>query len=80
MTENERLTHECGSGIRLGYWTNHKKDELVERLAAYEDLMLSPYEVKYLVAMLHADYTAPEIAAQADTFRTTGGHVWSCNS
>lgn len=45
MTENERLTHKCGSGINLGYWTTHKKNELVERLAAYEDTGLLPEEI-----------------------------------
>lgn len=44
----ERLTHECVSGIRQGYWSPHKKDELVRQLAAYEDSGLTPSEVREL--------------------------------
>ena len=51
MTENERLTHVCGSGIKLGHWSNHKKDELIERLAAYEDTGVTPEQIR---AMLKA--------------------------
>ena len=51
MTENERLTHACGSGIKLGHWSSHKKDELIERLAAYEDTGVTPEQIR---AMLKA--------------------------
>lgn len=51
MAENERLTHACGSGIKLGYWSSHKKDELIERLAAYEDTGVTPEQIR---AMLKA--------------------------
>lgn len=51
MTENERLTHVCGSGIKLGHWSSHKKDELIERLAAYEDTGVTPEQIR---AMLKA--------------------------
>lgn len=41
----ERLTHPRNSGIKTGYWSPNKKDELVERLAAYEDTDLTPQEI-----------------------------------
>lgn len=41
----ERLTHPRSSGIKTGYWSPAKKDELVARLAAYEDTGLTPEEV-----------------------------------
>ena len=44
----ERLTHPRCSGIKTGYWSPNKKDELIERLAAYEDTDLSPEEIKAL--------------------------------
>jgi hypothetical protein len=44
----ERLTHPRNSGIKTGYWSPNKKDELVERLAAYEDTGLTPEEIKEL--------------------------------
>lgn len=41
----ERLTHERCSGIKDGYWSPAKKDQLIERLAAYEDTGLMPEEI-----------------------------------
>lgn len=46
----ERLTHPRNSGIKTGYWSPNKKDELVERLAAYEDTGLTPEEIERLKA------------------------------
>lgn len=44
----ERLTsHRC-SGIKEGYWSTAKKDELVQRLGQYEDTGLTPEEVRQL--------------------------------
>lgn len=45
-----RLTHQRSSGIKTGYWSPNKKDELVERLAAYEDTGLDPQEIYSLKA------------------------------
>lgn len=44
----ERLTHPRVSGIKTGYWTTNKKDELVARLAEYEDTGLNPQEIMEL--------------------------------
>lgn len=41
----QRLTHERANGIKSGYWSAAKKEELVQRLAAYEDTGLEPEEV-----------------------------------
>lgn len=46
----ERLTHQRSSGIKTGYWSPNKKDELIERLAAYEDTGLDPQEIYSLKA------------------------------
>ena len=43
-----RLTHPRNSGIKTGYWSPNKKEELIERLAAYEDTGLTPEEVEQL--------------------------------
>lgn len=48
MTENERMTHKRASGIKSGYWSPNKKEELVQRLAAYEDTGLEPREIQAL--------------------------------
>ena len=44
----ERLTHKRSNGIKEGYWSSNKKEELVKRLTEYENTGLSPEEVKDL--------------------------------
>lgn len=44
----ERLTHKRNNGIKEGYWSPNKKDELVTRLAQYEDTGLTPEEISQL--------------------------------
>ncbi|WP_411329258.1 hypothetical protein [Blautia hansenii] len=44
----ERLTHKRVSGIKEGYWSPNKKQELVDRLAAYENTGLTPEQVQRL--------------------------------
>lgn len=44
----ERLTHERLNGIRDGYWSPNKKQELVDRLAAYENTDLDPEQVEHV--------------------------------
>lgn len=44
----ERLTHKRVSGIRAGYWSPNKKQELVDRLAGYEDTGLDPDQIQGL--------------------------------
>ena len=42
------MTHERASGIKTGYWSPETKENLVQRLAAYEDTGLEPQEVQAL--------------------------------
>lgn len=44
----KRLTHVRSNGIKNGYWTSLKKDEVVQRLGEYEDTNLSPEEIKHM--------------------------------
>ena len=46
----ERLTHPRSSGIKTGYWSPNKKEELINRLAEYEDTGLRPQEIYELKA------------------------------
>lgn len=46
MQSTERLTHARANGIKRGYWTSHKKEEVVQRLGEYEDTGLSPEEIR----------------------------------
>ena len=42
----DRLTHERVNGIKTGYWSMAKKEDLIARLAAYENTGLTPEEIK----------------------------------
>ena len=44
----ERLTHYRMNGIKEGYWSPNKNQELVDRLAQYEDAGLNPEEIQEL--------------------------------
>lgn len=44
----KRLTHERCNGIRTGYWSPEKKDDLVNALAAYENTGLTPDQIQEL--------------------------------
>lgn len=44
----ERLTNKRVNGIKTGYWSTSKKEELVQRLAEYEDTELTPEQVQQL--------------------------------
>lgn len=44
----ERLTHERNNGIKLGYWSPSKKEELVQRLAAYENTGITPDQLQVI--------------------------------
>ena len=44
----ERYTHERLNGIQNGYWSPNKKQELVDRLAAYENTELDPEQIQKL--------------------------------
>lgn len=47
MTENDRLTHQRANG--QGYWSNRKKEELIERLAVYENTGVTPEEISKML-------------------------------
>ena len=62
----ERLTHERTSGIKTGYWSPNKKEELVQRLAEYENTNLDPKQIKeiddlYLAAVKELGETKKQI-------------------
>ena len=41
----ERLTHKRANGIKEGYWSPNKKQELVDTLAVYENTGLMPQQI-----------------------------------
>ena len=45
MAIKERLTHKRNNGIKQGFWTDKKKDELTQRLGEYEDTGYLPEEI-----------------------------------
>ena len=44
----DRLTHERCNGIKTGYWSAAKKEELIQRLAAYENTGLEPEQIEVM--------------------------------
>lgn len=48
----QRLTFKRVNGIKTGYWSPAKKDELITRLAQYEELGFSPEELKMILDMI----------------------------
>lgn len=46
-----RMTHERASGIKTGYWSPNKKNELVNRLAEFENIGLDPEEIKLMIQL-----------------------------
>lgn len=45
----ERMTHERVNGIKTGYWSAASKEEVVQRLAQYENTGLEPEAIKTLL-------------------------------
>lgn len=44
----DRLTHKRENGIKQGYWSSNRKEELVQCLGEYEDTGLVPEQIKEL--------------------------------
>lgn len=67
----ERLTNPRCNGIKTGYWSPAKKEELVQRLGRYEDIRLTPEEI---MTRLSAQETTIDVPAfdqiMADIFTT----------
>lgn len=55
----ERLTAPRCSGIKTGYWSAAKKEELVQLLGRYEDIGLTPEEI---TARLSAQETTIDVS------------------
>lgn len=51
----KRLTFERVNGIKTGYWSPAKKEELIERLAQYEKLGYDPEDLKLILDMIIPD-------------------------
>lgn len=47
----ERMTHQRNNGIKTGYWSPNTKEALVQRLAAYENTGLEPYEINVAIVL-----------------------------
>lgn len=45
----DRLTSERVNGIKTGYWSPSKKQDLVDRLAEYENTGLMPDQIRWML-------------------------------
>ena len=57
----ERLTAQRCSGIKSGYWSTAKKDELIQRLGQYEDTGYTPEEIKARLSTQETTIEVPVI-------------------
>lgn len=57
----ERLTNPRCNGIKTGYWSPAKKEELVQRLGRYEDIGLTPEEITARLSAQKTTIDAPVI-------------------
>lgn len=63
----ERLTRKRVNGIKTGYWSPSKKQDLVDRLSEYEDTGLTPDEIN---ALRERDTAKePEVHTNSDEIR-----------
>lgn len=56
----KRLTHERANGIKTGYWSPAKKQELVDRLAEYENTGMEPDEIRGIPKWIPVEDGLPE--------------------
>ena len=57
----ERLTAKRVNGIKAGYWSPAKKDELVQRLGKYEDTGMEPEELRKSLKWIPVEERLPEV-------------------
>lgn len=56
----KRLTGQRVNGIKSGYWSPAKKDELVQRLGKYEDTGMEPEELQKTREWIPVEEQLPE--------------------
>ena len=61
-----RLTAQRMNGIKSGYWSLAKKDELIQRLGEYEDMGLEPDQLRMLIKAC----TTPEMIKEVKGCRS----------
>lgn len=44
----ERMTYERSNEIKFGYWSPHKRSDVVNQLGLYEDTGLTPADIEKL--------------------------------
>lgn len=70
-----RMTHEKTNG-RVGYWSPNKKEELVQRLAAYENTGLEPGEVRKLLGSRNWIPVEERLPEDGHSVLICGIHGW----
>ena len=65
----KRLTHIRSNGIRYGHWSPNKKEELVERLAQYEDIGLTPNQIGAILDACVSPVQKKTVLERMETYR-----------
>lgn len=62
LDQTKRLTARRVNGIKTGFWSAAKKDELIDRLADYEETGCTPEEIYAMLASKGGTWIDPETA------------------
>ena len=62
----ERMAHKRANGIKTGYWSPETKEMLVQRLAAYENTGLEPWEIGPAIEKAAKDAETKTATAMAE--------------
>lgn len=62
----ERMTHERANGIKTGFWSPATKEEIVQRLAAYENTGLEPWEIGPAIEKAAKDAETKAVTTMAE--------------
>lgn len=68
----QRLTHKRESGMKFGYWSPNKKQELVDRLAMYEDAAEKDRFGKWIPCSERLPKTGEYVLISCEGFSTLG--------
>ena len=75
-----RLTHKRESGMKSGYWTPNRKEELVERLAEYEDLEEQNQLLKLPCAVGDTVYEVQDLRKRIQPYTVVAVHISNCGN
>ncbi len=75
-----RLTHKRESGMKSGYWSPNRKEELVEKLAEYENLEEQKKLLTLPCAVGDTVYEVQELRKRIQAYTIIAIHISNCGN